>query len=483
VFAATGLLILIAIIVGVVLVAAIILFLVMRAWVKVARADEALVVSGRKQKTTQGDSPVTVIVNGKAIVNPITQRHEVISLRSRQVELSVSAQSLDNVTLDVKGVALVKISSDPQLVRAAAERFASQDQAVSLFTTEQLEGALRGVIAKLTVVELMRERARFAEEIADSVRQELRDQGLVLDSFQIKGIEDQVGYIQSLGALEIEARKRDAAIARTDAERAVAKKAIANREANLVEQTALDKNAAAAQAEVGKARAEAEQAEALAGARAQQAVLQQHAENTQAKLDAEVKRVADAKAYEAQKAVESRAFEEQRKAEVDAQKRVVEANAATQVADAEARQKIRLAEAARQVAESEAAAVRLRAEADSESVRLAGQAKADAIRAEAEALEQNREAVLAQRALDVLPELMTAFAKGYANVGSISIVGGPTDAASVVGAEQAVATKAVFESLRETTGIDVAALIQGQTIGRGIGEGLRENGAHGAPTL
>ena len=45
---------LIALIVGVVIVALIILLLFARAWIKVARADEALVISGRSSKTGDG---------------------------------------------------------------------------------------------------------------------------------------------------------------------------------------------------------------------------------------------------------------------------------------------------------------------------------------------------------------------------------------------------------------------------------------------
>jgi flotillin len=181
-FATGGTILLIGIGVAVVVVLLLILLLVARAWFKVARADEALVVSGRSQKDSSGnDSAVTVIVNGKALVNPITQRHETISLRSRQVSMTAEAQSADNVTLQVEAVAIVKIGSEPDLVRRAAERFASQDAAIEQFTTEQLEGALRGVVATLSVVELMRERKKFSDQIATDVSTELSEQGLILD--------------------------------------------------------------------------------------------------------------------------------------------------------------------------------------------------------------------------------------------------------------------------------------------------------------
>ena len=40
-----------------------------RSWIKVARADEALVISGKSQKNSDGTtSATTVVVNGKAVV-------------------------------------------------------------------------------------------------------------------------------------------------------------------------------------------------------------------------------------------------------------------------------------------------------------------------------------------------------------------------------------------------------------------------------
>lgn len=442
-----GIVALLLVLLGVAVVGALITMLVMRAWVKVARADEALVISGKTQKGDDGtEAPVTVIVNGKAMVNPVTQRHEVISLRSRQVTMRAEAQSDDNVTLTVEAVALVKIGSERDSIRKASQRFASQDEAIETFTRDQLEGVLRGIIAQQSVVSLMRDRKKFSDEIAQIVTPELEKQGLVLDSFQIRGITDGVGYIASLGAPEIEAKRQSAEIAKTNAERAIAQERIRNQEANLIEQTALDKNSADADSQVGRARAEAEQAEALARAEAEQQVLQQRAENRQAELDADVKRVADAEKYRREQIAEAEAFERRSKAEADAA-----------------------------VAEQEAKAVKLRAEADAEAVRLAGEARAAAIKAEAEALKENQDALLAQRALEQLPELMTQFAKGYERVGSITVVGGTSGAGEQFAGESGLALTSVLESVKATTGIDLAEVIQGRAVGRGIGEGASQS--------
>lgn len=503
-----GLLIIIGVaIVGVVIVLLVVLLLA-RSWIKVARADEALVISGRKQKVQRTtvaadgstrpeieESPVTVIVNGKSLVNPITQRHEVISLRSRQVLLNAEAQSFDNVTLNVDGVAIVKIGSNPLFVRRAAERFASQDKAIEQFTTEQLEGALRGIVATLSVVELMRERKKFSDQIAADVSQELAEQGLILDSFQIKGITDRVGYIQSLGAPEIQAKRQAAEIAQTNADRAINQKNIANQEANLVEQTALDTNTANAAAGVGRARAEAEQAEQLARAQAEQAVLQQQAENKQAQLDADVKRVADAQRYEAETRAQAELYTRERAAEAAAIEQVKQAEASTRIAEQQAQSdKARAdgeaaaavakatgeATSLRAQAEAEAEARRVRATAEAEAIRAEGEARAAAVEAEAKAIASNQEAFLSQRVLEVLPSIMAEFAKGYSAIGNVSIIGGSGDdgASSVVGGDNAKALRSVFDSVHAATGLDLAAIIQGQAIGRGFGAGVAQTEPH-----
>jgi flotillin len=427
------------------------LLIMVRAWYKVAKADQALVVVGRSQKNAAGDSSrISVITGGGALVNPLTQRAEMISLRARQIKMEPTAQASNGVTVMVAGVALVKIGSDPEFVRRAAERFLSQDGAIEQFTTEQLEGALRGVVATLTVEQLMKDRQKLSDQIAEGIKSDLLAQGLILDSFQIQGITDKNGYIDALGATEVERVRREAEVARINAAREVKARQLATDEANLIEQTAYDKNSAAASAEVGRARAEAEQAEALARAQREQDVLLQAAENRQAQLDADIKKVADASLYERQRK-----------------------------ADADAYAEVKAAEARAQIAAQEAEATRGRPPAAADAVRLAGEARAEAIEAEAAAIAQNQEALLAQRAIEALVPLMTEFARGFDKVGSITVLGGD-GASSHIASESASSMRATFDAVQATTGIDLRQIIQGQATGRGVAQGLRDDDAAAA---
>lgn len=441
-------------------------FFIFRAWYVVPKADEAIVIVGKSQKSEDGTAAkMTVLTGGGAFVNKLKQRDQKVSLRARQIKTETRAQTKNGVTIDLNAVAQVKIGSQPDQVRSAAERFASQDSAIEVFTTENLEGALRGVVAKLTVEQVIQDRLSLGDQIASDIAPDLLAQGLLLDSFAIQGIDDKNGYIAALGAKEVERVKREAEVAEIEAKREVRKRQIASDEANLIEQTALDENTAASKSKVGRANAEAEQAEALARAEREQAVLLQKAENKQAELDAEVKKVADADKYRAQSAADAEAYAAQKRAETD---RAV----AQERADAEAYTLRAQAEARQASAAAEAAAVREQAAAEAESIAAVGAARAEAIKAEAEALRDNQDAVLARELIGQLPQLMAEFAKGYDKVGSVTLIGGDT-AGTHIAREQAAGLSATFESVKAATGIDLGAVLQGQSLGRGIAAGAR----------
>jgi flotillin len=450
---------------GVVFVVALIGFILFRSWYQVPKADEAIVIVGKKARdSTEGEANKMTVISGRgAFVNKLTQRSDKVSLRSRQIKFEPTAQTINGVTIDLTGVALVKIGSTPEQVRRAAERFASQDEAIVIFTTEQLEGALRGVVAKLTVEQVMQDRQKLSDEIAEGISGDLLAQGLVLDSFAIQGITDKNNYISALGAKEVQRVKREADVAEIEALREVKKRQLAADEANLIEQTALDKNSAAAKSEVGRANAQAEQAENLARAEAEQGVLLQEANNTQARLDAEVKKVADADKYKQQTSADAEAYRQQKRAEADRK-------VAQERADAEAYVVKTQAEAREASASAEAAAVRVQAEAEAEAIRLRGVATAEAIAAEAAALRENQDAILAREIIVQLPQLMAEFAKGYERVGEITLIGGDS-AATHIAREQSASLSATFESVKAATGLDLSAIIQGQALGRGIAEG------------
>lgn len=449
----------IAAVVVVALIVAFAIYRTIKGWIRTAKSDEALVISGRKDAETAGESSVSVVLQGRAIVNPILQTVEVMSLRQRQVNLSVRAQSENGIPLQVEAVALVKVGGTKLLVTKASERFISQDEAIVAFTTEQLEGALRGVVATLDVKTLMNDRKKFGEQIASGISGELAEQGLVLDSFQIKNIDDpkdvEFKYVQALSAQEAESKRLEAETARANTNRAIEKRTIEVSEETLVERTKLQQNEIAAQQETGSARARAESAESLAREHSQNEVIGQRAENRKRELEAEVSAPADAELYRRQREADAVRYE----AETAAQTRA-------------------------SVAQLDAEAAKVAAVARAESVRLEGEARAAALAAESEARAQHADILLASELVQQLPQIMREFSANAANVGSVTIVGGGENGTSDhLGREQAGAMAGMMKVVEQTTGINLAELITGRAVGQGIANGLKQDGDEGSSLL
>ena len=289
--------------IGAVLLFALIGFIIFRAWYQVPKADEAIVIVGKKARdSTEGEANKMTVISGRgAIVNKLTQRSDKVSLRSRQIKIEPTAQTINGVTIDLTGVALVKIGSTPTgASRGRALRVAGRGhRAVH-------DRAARGRAAR------RRRQAHGRRGHAGPAEAQRRDrrghlgQDLLVAGPRARLVRrSRASPTRTTTSPRSVRRRSSASSAKPRSPRSTPcarskTRQLATDEANLIEQTALDKNSAAAKSEVGRANAQAEQAENLARAEAEQGVLLQEANNTQARLDAEVKKVADADKYKQQ---------------------------------------------------------------------------------------------------------------------------------------------------------------------------------------
>lgn len=136
---------------------------------------------------------------------------------------------------------MVKVGGTEDAIRAASQRFLGQQAEIDHFTQEVLAGSLRAIVGRLSVEEIIKDRAAFAREVAEEAESSLTNQGLVLDTFQLQDIQTEGNYLRDLGRPEAARAEKEAAIAeavaRREAEEARIKAeeqvAIANRELEL----------------------------------------------------------------------------------------------------------------------------------------------------------------------------------------------------------------------------------------------------------
>src|SRR5205814_4913483 len=304
---------------GVLLVVLLIALIVSR--LKVAGPNEAFIITGRKGKSVQSADGIRstdlsgqkVVMGASVFVVPIVQKLQSLDLSSRRIHVEIAgAVSKQGIRTTLQGVAIVKVGGTEDSIRAAAQRFLHQQQGIDLFTSEVLAGALRSIVGRLTIEEIIRDRAAFASAVAEEAEHSLTNQGLVLDTFQLEDIRTAGSYLQDLGRPEAARVLKDAAIAEAVARRSAeqerkrAEEAIAEAQRNL----ALKK--AAVQAEIDAATARSAAAGPLAEAERQQAVLteqqkvaERNAELKQRQLDTEVRKPADAARYKVEQEAEA----------------------------------------------------------------------------------------------------------------------------------------------------------------------------------
>ncbi|MBF8290966.1 MAG: flotillin family protein, partial [Chloroflexi bacterium] len=108
---------------------------------KVAGANEALIISGRRER---GPEAGLKVVRGQGvIVLPLVNKVGRLHLSARQINVQLSdAVTKQGIKCAVQGVATVKIGSDEESIRAAAERFLEREDQIDSIVKNVLEGSL-----------------------------------------------------------------------------------------------------------------------------------------------------------------------------------------------------------------------------------------------------------------------------------------------------------------------------------------------------
>lgn len=387
--------------------------------------NEVLVVYGRSRRTADGKQVgYRVVSGGSTFIWPIREDSRSISLNLIQIPLRIeNTPNVDGVLITVEAVGNVKISSEPDLLSAAIERFLGYDtKEIERQIHDILEGQLRQIIGTLRVEEIVQKREKITEQVTSNAAMDLAKIGIRCDLILVNRISDNLGYIEALGKKRTAEVIRDASIGEAEAQRdATIKASNAIREG---EQTRLDNEAqiAAAQRDldmkkaqytalVAEQQATAAQAGPKASAMAVQEVKRQEVKVQEIETQARIA-VSEREAERMQKeliATKIRPAEAQREAIVvvaqgEANAQVVKAEAeaksvriraegqkAAAIALAEAEKAKLSAEgegaanadrAKRQAAgEGEAAAIRARGEAEGAAIRAKGLAEGEAIQA------------------------------------------------------------------------------------------------------
>ncbi|MFE3998238.1 flotillin family protein [Nocardioides sp. YIM B13467] len=468
----------------------ILLLLLVTSRYKVAGPNQAFIVTGRKGKAvlnpetgqlTTDLSGQKVVLGGGVFVVPFVQKLATMDLSSRRISVQIrGAVSGQGIKLNLEGVAIVKVGGNADQIRLSAQRFLSQQQEIEPFTQEVLAGALRSIVGGLTVEQIIRDRAAFAQRVADESESSLTGQGLILDTFQIQDVTDDGSYLANLGRPEAARITQAASIAEAEARRAAEQARIKAEEEIAVAQRALALKQAEIKAETDAAAANAAASGPLAQADRDQAILTEQekvavrqAALTERQLETQVRKPADAERYRVEQEAEGRrnseiAAAEARKAatiaaaEADAEQARLSGEAEkarrAALAEAEAIEGAKRGDAQKSLRLAGAEATRAEGEASAAATLAVGHAEAEAMDKRAAAFASYNDAAVLQMLIEVLPQVAREVAAPISAIDNLTVLS--TEGAGAIPKQVNDNVIQTLNMLKTTTGVDLGAMLR-----------------------
>lgn len=424
-----------------------------------APPDMAYIISGLHKNPR-------ILVGKAGFKIPFFERLDQLSLGAIQIDVKTGSAvpTAEYINVRVDSTVSVRVGQSPEMIALAAQNFLNVDKTeIARKINDLLEGNIREIVGGMRLVEMIGDRKAFSEKVQENAVPDLARYGLELITFNVQNFVDDNDVITNLGIDNVAQISKNAAIARSNAEREVevakaenAKQAndakvkaaeeIAKRDADLaVRQAELKRNVDTQKAQADAAMAiEAENQRKLkdvaatdaniAKAEREAALKQKQIELKEYELDALVRKQADADKYKAEKEAEAALIRRQKEAE--AKRFEMEQQALAVKAKAEAD---------RYAAEQQAA-----------GIMAVGEAEAAAIEKKAEAQKKMGDASIIDMTLQKLPEMMACAAAPMEKAGNITIYG--NDGGTKIVRDVTNMTTQVMSALRDS-GIDIQSIL------------------------
>ena len=215
-------------IVGVVIGALFLGYVLVKSRYKKAGPDEALVVFGRRkllgQKVVDDEGRTEgfrILHGGGTFIWPGWESFERLSLKMMTLEINMPhVYTEQGIPINVKAVAQVKVRASTEFIKRAGEAFLGVDpKEVQATIQETVAGHLRGIIGTLTIEALYRDQKSFQDKVRDEAHADLAAMGFEFKSFVFQEIQDEQGYLDALGQPKIQEALKRARIATANADR------------------------------------------------------------------------------------------------------------------------------------------------------------------------------------------------------------------------------------------------------------------------
>ena len=455
-----------------------------------APPDVAYVISGIRKKPR-------ILVGQAGIRIPFFERVDKLALGAIQIDVKTktAVPTAEYINVKVDSTVSVRVGKEAEMIALATQNFLNTNrETIAAKINDLLEGNIREIVGQMKLTEMVSDRKAFSEKVQSNVVPDLARFGLELVSFNVQNFFDENGVIENLGIDNVEQIRKNAAIAKSDAQREIAiaeaenakasndakvkaAEEIAKRNNDLaIKQAELKQESDTKKAQADAAMAiEAENQRKLKEIALANANLAKQEKEIELKerevaikekaLEAEIKKTAEAKKYAEQQDADAKLYATQRAAEADLFERERQAEAAKIEAEKKAEAEKALAEALKVKAMAEAEGVRAKGLAEAEAIRAQAEAEAEGLMKKAEAMKQYGEAAKMDMQMEALkmyfeqlPAIAEAVGQGYQGVDKIVMLGGES---SKLSGDIINNVTQISEGLGQGLGIDLKSLLAG----------------------
>ena len=455
-----------------------------------APPDKAYIISGMR-KTPK------ILIGRAGIKIPFFERVDKLYLGQMTVDIKTesSVPTNDFINVNVDAVAKIRIGTTEEAIQLAAKNFLNKNpEQITMDLQDSLQGNMREIIGTLALKTINTDRDSFSDQVMEKASKDMSKLGIEILSCNIQNVTDENGLISDLGMDNTAKIKKDAAIAKAQADRDVAiARAEADKAANdarvAAESEIAEKNNALdikkadlkQQADTAKAMADAayeiqqqEQQKTIQATtvNAQIAKAEREAELRQKEvivreqeLAAQIEKQADAEKYKAEKQAEAELIQRQKNAEAAKYEKEMEAQAQKAKAEAEKYAAEQEAAGIKAKYDAEAAGIAAKGRAEAEAIRAQGLAEAEAMEKKAEAYKKYNGAAMAEMMIKIMPQMAAEIAKPLSQIDKINIygTGDNGNGASQISGNMPIVMKQVFDTMSEATGVDFTEIMRAGT--------------------
>ena len=459
----------IAVAVGIIAVVAVL----MSGYVK-ASPDVAVIISGLKRTPR-------VLIGRAGIKVPFFEKVDHLHLGQISVDIKTDSYIPTNDFINVKvdAIAKVRIDTSPEGMLKAERNFLNKEPSdIALELQDSLQGNMREIIGTLDLKTINTDRDSFSDQVMAKASKDMEKLGIEILSCNIQNVTDENGLINDLGMDNTSKIKKDAQIARAEADRDVAiAKALADKAANdarVAAETEIAKRNNELAIKQAELKLESDRKIAMADAAYEIQKQEQEKTIQTATVNAQIAK-AEREAELKQKEVEIRQQELTATIEKQAD---ADRYALEQKAEASMIQLKKDAEARRYIAQMEAEAIEAKGKAEAEAIRLKGVAEAQAMEKKAEAYQKYNGAAMAEMMIRIMPQLAAEIAKPISAIDKVTIYEGSNSEGGIsrVSGNMPVIMKQVFDTMSEATGVDIREIMKANTYDAKVNRNINVTG-------